>query len=189
MAVLAWLTMEARTLAGPLAGALALGLIVLGFGLFFWLSRFRGRVRAEYQPPAGIAGPLGVLRLDYYSSKGRMLIAKAACCFALLSFIFVAGGLLAAAFPSSSQAPRPGAAVLPPETFFLAASAISFSSALLAGLVLMLAAAAQLGWAMLRPSTRALRLNAARFAIYGVGAFLLAIAHTILLRVGLGLLY
>ena len=42
---------------------------------------------------------------------------------------------------------------------------------------------------MLRPSTRALRLNAARFAIYGVGAFLLAIAHTILLRVGLGLLY
>jgi hypothetical protein len=167
-----------------LAGVLAIGLIVIAFGLAIGLIRFPARVRAEYRPPFGQSAPVDCLRFDYYTDKGRILITRAACSAALLSFIFVAGGLLAAKFPSSGQPTHPSATALPPDTFFLAASAIFFTTALLSSLVLMLAAVIEFAWTIWKPSAQALRFNAARFAIYGAGAFLVAIAHVTLLRLG-----
>lgn len=165
---------------------LLVGLMIIGFGLMFWLIRLSRGLPAEYRPPFGLAGPFEFLRLDYYSDRGRTMIAKAACAMALISFFFVAVGLLVGLLPPPDQV-RPGPK-FPPDFFFVLASSMFFITALLAGLVLLLAAALQFVWAMLRPSARALRLNAARFAFYGVGALLVAIAHTVLLKVGPGLL-
>ena len=166
---------------------LLVGLMIIGFGLMFWFIRLCRGLRAEYRPPFGLAGPFEFLRLDYYSDRGRTSIARAASAVALLSFVFVAAGLLVGLLPPPDQV-RPGTPKFPPDLFFVLASSMFFITALLAGLVLLLAAALQLVWATLRPSARALRLNAARFAFYGVGALLVAITHTVLLKVGPGLL-
>ncbi|MPZ31742.1 MAG: hypothetical protein GEV13_12225 [Rhodospirillales bacterium] len=144
--------------------------------------------------PAGACAPsIGrssaeFLRLDYYSDAGRTLIARAACVLALLSLVFVVASLLMARLSPWKHPPRPGTAALPPDAMFTATSGVFASSAVLASLFLMLVAALQLGWAMLKPSARQLRLNAARFALYGVGALVLAVAHITLLRLGPGLL-
>lgn len=166
---------------------LLVGLMIIGFGLMFWLIRLSRGLPAEFRPPFGLAGPFEFLRLDYYSDRGRTSIAKAACAMALLSFFFVAVSLLVGLLPPPEQV-RPGTPKFPPDFFFVLASSMFFITALLAGLVLLLAAALQFVWAKLRPSAGALRLNAARFAFYGVGSLLVAIAHAVLLKVGPGLL-
>ena len=166
---------------------LLVGLMIIGFGLMIWFIRLSRAMPAEYRPPFGLAGPFEFLRLDYYSDRGRVLIAKAACAMALLSFFFVAVSLLVGLLPPPDQV-RPGTPKFPPDFFFVLASSMFFATSLLAGLVLLLAATLQFVWAKLRPSAGALQLNAARFAFYGAGALLVAIAHMVLLKVGPGLL-
>ena len=161
--------------------------MIIGFGLMFWLIRLCFGLRSEYRPPFGLAGPFEFLRLDYYSDRGRTSIAKAACAMVLLSFVFVVVSLLVGLLPPPDQV-RPGTPKFPPNFFFFLTSSMFFITAMLAGVILLLAAALQFVWAKLRPSAGALRLNAARFAFYGVGALLVAIAHIALLMVGPGLL-
>ena len=125
--------------------------MIIGFGLMFWLIRLCFGLRSEYRPPFGLAGPFEFLRLDYYSDRGRILIAKAACALALLSFVFVVTSLLVGQLPQPDQAVRPGKLTLPPDFFFHAASAFFFITAQLGGFVLLLAAGIQFVWGMLRP--------------------------------------
>lgn len=167
-------------------GVVAVSLLIVAFGLVLWLIRLSRRLPAEYRPPFGLASPFELLRLDYYTANGRTSIAKAACALALLSFVIVVLGFLASKFPPPVA--RPGTPALPPGIFFFAASAMFAIGSLLAGLVLMLAAALQFGWATMRPSAKALRLNAARYALYSVGAFLVAAGHLVLTKLGSDLL-
>jgi hypothetical protein len=169
-------------------GGVIFGLVVIGFGLMIWFIRLCRRMRAEYRPPFGLAGPFEFLRLDYYSDTGRILIARAASILAVQSLVLVAASLLIAKLSPWTHPLRPGAAAPPPDFLFSLTSAVFFSAASLACLVLLLAAALQFGWTLLKQSAQPLRLNAARYALYGVGAFVLAAAHQTLLKIGPGLL-
>lgn len=162
-------------------------MIIVGFALMLWIIRLSWRLRDDYRPPFGLAGPFEFLRLDYYTANGRRSIAKIACALALISFVFVALGLLSTLSPPTKPI-RPGGPAPPPDFFFVAASAMCFAGAQLAGAVLLLVAALQFGWAAFRSSSRALRTNAARYAVYGVGAFVVAAGHFTLLKLGPGLL-
>src|SRR5882757_7130055 len=130
-------------------GAAILGLVVIGFGLMIWFIRLCRRMRAEYRPPFGLAGPFEFLRLDYYSDRGRILIARAASILAALSLVLVTTSLLVAQLSPWKGALGPGAAVPPPDFMFTLTSLIFSTAAVLACVVLILAAALQLGWAML----------------------------------------
>ena len=146
-----------------LASVLLLGLFVAGACLVFWLNR-------------------------HYRAKGDTLEPKAACAMAALSFIVVGAGMVAETLPSSGQIVGRDGKVLPPNSFTIAATAVFFCTALLAAIGLLFGAAFQLVSSWLNPSSNALRRSAARFAIYGVGAFLVALGHLTLMRMGPGLL-
>ncbi|WP_422002116.1 hypothetical protein [Reyranella sp.] len=163
---------------------LAFALVLVWLGLGFWIIRLSLGLRSEYRPPFGLAGPLEILRLDFYTDRGRTMIAKAACALAVASLVAVLASLVMVRLPQPVEVARPGARTFPPDFAFYITSAIFFTAAQLAGFILLLAAAVQFAWATFRPSARALKLNAKRHALYGVGAIVLAIAHFVLLRIG-----
>jgi hypothetical protein len=146
---------------------LFLGLFAAGVALVLWLSR-------------------------HYRAKASILDAKAACAWAALSFVFVGAGLVAATLMPSGQTVVGGGKELPPDVFptvFATVPAAVFHlAALLAALGLWIGAAIQLVASWRSPSGGTRRQDAARLAIYGVGAFLVAIVHFALLRLGPDLL-
>jgi hypothetical protein len=75
-----------------------------------------------------------------------------------------------------------------PHVFAIVPAAIFFCTALLAAIGLMIGAAFQLVSSWFRPARDALQHSAARLAIYGVGASIVAFAHLTILRLGPGLL-
>jgi hypothetical protein len=167
---------------------LLLGLLIVGFALMFWIIRLSRGLRSEYRPPFGLAGPFWFLHLDDYTANGRCSIAKGACALTLLSFVFVGFFLVASTLPPSGKAIGLGGKELPPD-FFATLPAIMFhAAAQLATIGLMLGAGFQLVSSWLNPPGAAQRRNAARLAIYGVGAFLVALAHFWLMKVGPSLL-
>ena len=173
--------MESRFLAG-----------IAAVGLLSWPS-------ASHRPHAfparhalniarlSASGPLKVLRFDYYSAKGRGMIAKAACALTMLSFI---SSSEAGSRPSfrRPEGPLASHAGIPPDIFFVAASGGIIATALIAGFVLMLGAMVQFAWTILTPSKRVLRGDALHYAIYGIGALVVAVCHFALIKVGPGLL-
>jgi len=167
---------------------LAVGVMIVGFGLMFWFIRLSYRIRAEYRPPFGIAGPFEFLRLDFYSDQGRAAIAKAACALVLLSFVFVGMGITLSALPPSGQPVGREGKALPPDIFAFVPAAMFHVTALVAAIGLLLGAAFQLLSSWLSPPGNPRRKKAMRLAIYGGAASLVAIAHFILMKVGPGLL-
>lgn len=146
-----------------LAFALFLGLFVVGVALVVWLSR-------------------------HYRAKGSMLDAKAVCLYALSSFIFVGLSMAFSALLLPGQGFGPRGKELPPEVSGTIPAVVFFICALLVAIGLLLAAAFQFGSSWFRQSRDALRQSAARLAIYGVGALLVALGHLALMRVAPALL-
>jgi hypothetical protein len=168
---------------------LLVALVFVWLGLGIWVIRLSLRIRAEYRPPFGIAGPFEFLRLDFYSDKGRAMIAKAFCALALASFVMVLASLLMVRLPQPVEVVRPGTRTFPPDFFFHATAAFFFAASSLATLVLLLAAPVQVAWGMLSPKAKALRTNGLRCALYGAGALVVTIAHAVLQKVGPGLVW
>jgi hypothetical protein len=150
---------------GPnfLTGVLLIGLFIVAFSLVGWLSR-------------------------HHRATGSIQDPKAAFVMAVLSFVFVGFGMLASTLPPSGKLVRPDGKELPPDIFAIAPAAVFFCTALLVTIGLLIGAAFQLVSSWRNPSVGALRQNAARLAVYAVGAFLVAIAHLTLLRSWPGLL-
>lgn len=146
-----------------LSAIVFLGLFVAGVSLVLWFSR-------------------------HYRTNRDILDPKVACALVALSFIFVGAGLLTTTLPPPAQAIRAGGKEVPLDVFATLPAGIFFCSALLAAIGLLLGAAFQLLASWLNPSGAARWRDAARLAIYGAGAFLVAIAHLTLLRLGPGLL-
>ena len=146
-----------------LAGILCLGLFIAGVSLVLWLTR-------------------------HFRAKGSILDAKVACALTAVSFVFVGWGIILSALPPAGQAVGASGKALPPDIFAFAPAAMFHITALLTAIGLLLGAAFQLVSSWLSPPGDARRKNAAHLAAYGVAAFVVAIAHHTLMRVGPGLL-
>ena len=146
-----------------LAAVLFLGLFVVGISLVLWLTR-------------------------HFRAKGSILDAKVACALTAMSFVFVGWGIIFSALLPPGQPVGSGGKALPPDIFAFVPAAMFHVTALLAAIGLLLAAAFQLASSWLSPPGDARRKNAAHLAAYGVAAFVVAIAHHTLMRVGPGLL-
>ena len=145
-----------------LAVLLFLGLFIVGASLVLWLSRLQ--------------------------REGSIMSPKGGIALAALSFVFVGTSMIAETLPHSGKTVGASGKELPPEIFVIASTAGFFCTALLVAIGLLLGAAFQFVSSWFRPARDALRHSAARLAIYGVGASLVAFAHLTLLRLGPGLL-
>lgn len=145
-----------------LAAVLFLGLFIVAVSLVLWLTR-------------------------HFRAKGSILDAKVACALTAMSFVFVGWGIIFSALLPPGQ-PGPGGKALPPDIFAFVPAAMFHVTALVTAIGLLLGAAFQLVSSWLSPLGDARRKNAAHLAAYGVAAFVVAIAHHMLMRVGPGLL-
>lgn len=146
-----------------LTGVMLVGLVAVAFGLIAWLTR-------------------------HDRARGSMLDPKAACAMVALSFVFVGAAMVAETLPPSTRAVGASGKSLPPNIFTVTSTALFFCAALLAAIGLWLGAAFQLVSSWRSRSGAAQRRSAARLAVYGIGAILVAMAHLALLRTGPGLL-
>jgi hypothetical protein len=145
-----------------LAFVLFLALFVAAVSLVLWLTR-------------------------HLRAKNSLFDGKVGLALAAMSFVFVGMAFIVSSFPGSGKPVAPSGRPLPPEFFFAAATAMFLATAMLATIGLLLAAAVELVWSWYKRSAEG-RRNAGRLALYAVGAFLVMVAHHVLLRIGTGLL-
>lgn len=145
-----------------LATVLFLALFVAAISLVLWMAR-------------------------HFRAKKSLFDGKVGLALAAASFLFVGMAFIVSTFPSSGKPVGPSGRPLPPDFFFVVAAAGFLFTALLATIGLLLAAAFELVRGWYRRSAEG-RRNAARLALYAMGAFLVMAAHHVLLRIGTGLL-